>query len=93
MQFIVEFLLEVILEGIFGLTVKNPKVKTWVKTAVFLILSEAVAGLFLWISYAAPAEAGQTGAWVCRGIAITLAIGFLIAAIHGHRNNWKQAED
>lgn len=93
MDFIGELIFEIILEGIFGLTVNNPKVKTWVKTAVFLILSEAVAGLFLWLSFAAPAEAGPVGDVVCRVVAIALGVGFLIAAVYGHKRDWKQNGD
>ena len=89
MDFIFEFVLEVILEGVFAMTIKNPKVKTWVKTMVFLLISEAMAAVFLWISYAAPQEGG---AWVVRIIAIGLGLGFLVAAIHGHRTDWKKAD-
>ena len=89
MEFLFELIFEIILEGIFGLTVKNPKVKTWVKTLVFLLLGEAVAGLFLWISYVAP-EAEPGGDIVCRVIAIAVGVGFLIAAIYGHKRGWKQ---
>lgn len=89
MDFIFEFVLEVILEGVFVLTIKNPKVKTWVKTMVFLLISEAMAAFFLWISFAGPQE---EGAWVVRIIAIGLGLGFLIAAVHGHRIDWKQAD-
>ena len=89
MDFIFEFIFEVFVEGLFAGTVKNPKVKTWVKTLVFLLMSEAVAAVFLWISYAAPQDGG---AWVVRIIAIGLGLGFLVAAIHGHRTDWKKAD-
>ena len=85
MEFFFEILFEVILEGIFGLTVKNPKVKNWVKTAVFLLISEAVAGLFLWLSFVGDVD----GILVVRLIAIALGIGFLAMAIDGHKRNWK----
>lgn len=90
MDIIFEFVFELILEGIFGLTIHNPKVKTWVKTAVFLLISEAVVGLFLWISFAVPAETGMGGDWVVRVIAIGLGIGFLAMAVYGHKRDWKQ---
>ena len=89
MEWIFEFLFECILEGIFEITVHNPKVKTWVKTAVFLVLSEALAGFFLWLSFAVPA-AEPGGDLVVRVIAIALGIGFLAGAIHGQRRDWKQ---
>ena len=89
MEFLFELIFEIILEGIFGLTVKNPKVKTWVKTLVFLLLTESMAGFFLWVSYKAPA-AEPGGDIVCRVIAMALGTGFLIAAIYGHKRGWKQ---
>lgn len=89
MDFIFELIFELVLEGIFGLTIHNPKVKTWVKTVVFLLIMEAFAGFFLWLSYNNPeAEAG--GDIVCRVIAIVMGLAFLIMAIDAHRRNWKQ---
>ena len=85
MEFFFEILFEAILEGIFGLTVKNPKAKNWIKTAVFLLISEAVAGLFLWLSFVGDVD----GILVVRLIAIALGIGFLAMAIDGHKRNWK----
>ena len=89
MDFLFEFLFEFLLEGIFEITVNNPKVKTWVKTLVFLLLSESLAGFFLWLSFHAPA-AEPGGDLVVRFIAVALGIGFLAGAIHGHRRDWKQ---
>ena len=89
MDFLFELIFEIILEGIFGLTVKNPKVKNWVKTLVFLLMSEAFAGFILWLSYNAPtAEPG--GDIVCRIVAIALGAGFFLAAIYSHKRGWKQ---
>lgn len=45
MGFLCEFIFELILEGIFGVTIKNPRVKTWVKTMVYLLLAEGVVVL------------------------------------------------
>ena len=89
MDFLFEFLFEAVLEGIFAITIHNPKVKTWIKTLIFLVLSEALAGFFLWLSFSAPA-AEPGGDLVVRFIAIALGIGFLAGAIHGHRRDWKQ---
>ena len=85
MDFLFEFIFTFLLEGIFGLTVKNPKVKNWVKTAVFLLIAEAVAGLALWLSFVGDVD----GILVVRLIAIALGIGFLAMAIDGHKRNWK----
>ena len=89
MDFIFELIFELVLEGIFGLTIHNPKVKTWVKTLVFLVISELLPALLLWISFSVPADE-PGGDLVVRIISVALAIGFLIAAIYGHRRDWKQ---
>lgn len=89
MDFIFEFLFELVLEGIFGLTIHNPKVKTWVKTLVFLLITEVFAGFFIWLSYHAP-EAEPGGDMVCRVIGIIMGLAFLILAIDAHRRDWKQ---
>ena len=90
MEFIGELIIELILEGVFGVTVKNPKVKTWVKTFVFLMFAEAVAGLLAWISVSTYLSGNISGGIVCGIIAIGLGIGFLIGGIYGHKRNWKQ---
>lgn len=90
MEFICEFIFEVILEGIFDLTVKNPKVKTWVKTAVFLLIAESVAGLFAWLSVLTCRNGNQSGSIVCGIVSLALGVGFLAAAIYSHKKDWKQ---
>lgn len=90
-EFVLEILLEGLLEGIFGLTIENPKVKTWVKTAVFVALSQAVAGFLWFLALTIPAVDGDTsGNYVCGAIALVLTLGFLLGAIHGHKRNWQQ---
>lgn len=83
MDFIFEIVFELILEGIFGLTIHNPYVKTWAKTMFFLLFSQAVAGFCLWIGI-------KVGSSFLCIVSAALAAVFLIAAIHGHRNDWKQ---
>lgn len=84
---ILEFLFEFVLEGILHLTVGNPKLKTWIKTVFFLIFSESVAGLFLWLGVA---DTGSDGSWVCKTIGLCLGIGSLPLGFWGHQRDWKQ---
>ena len=90
MDLIGQFIFELILEGIFGVTVKNPKVKTWVKTIVYLVFAEAMAGFIAWMSVSAYLSGNTSGGIVCGVIALGLAIGFLIGGIYGHKRDWKQ---
>lgn len=89
MELIGEFILEVILEGIFGLTVKNPKAKTWVKTAVFLIISQLLTAALAWLTVDVW-KAGNDGWIVVAIIAAVWSIGALIGAFYGHKRNWEQ---
>lgn len=92
MDFLCELILEVILEGIFGMTIKNPKVKTWIKTTVYLLLAEGVA-ILLGIASVSMYRGGNTlGGIGCGIISTLLAIGFLIGGIYGHKRNWKQED-
>ena len=90
MDFICELIFEIILEGFFGLTVKNPKAKTWFKTVVFLLFAEAIAGLFIWMSVSTYQSGNISGGIGCGIVCAILAIGFLAAAIYGHKRDWKQ---
>lgn len=83
MDFVFEFILQSILEGIFGLTIKNPKVRTRVKTLVFLLMSGAVAAFLLWISV-------QSGSIVAIVVVLALSLSFLAMAVDGHKRDWKQ---
>ena len=90
MDILIEFVFTAVLEGIFGLTVKNPKVKTWVKTLVFLLLAEGVALAIGILSFLSFKNGNTSGGIGCMVIAVLLGIGFLIGGIYGHKRDWKQ---
>ena len=93
MDFFLEAFFELVIEGLFGLTIHNPKVKTWVKTLFFVVLTQALAACFAYVAVVIPVENGDnSGNIICGIIAAALSVGFLAAAIHGHRTDWKQAD-
>ena len=93
MDFLFELIFEIILEGVFGATIRNPNVKTWFKTTVYLLLAEGVAVL-LGIASVSMYRGGNTSGGIgCGIISALLAIGFLIAGIYGHKRSWKQHDD
>ena len=92
MDFLGELIFEIILEGVFGLTVENPKVKTWVKTTVYLLMAEGFAAAVALMSISAFRQGNTAGAIACGALAAIMAVGFLIGSIHGHRREWKQAQ-
>ncbi len=83
MDAVFEFIFTMILEGIFGLTINNPKWKTRIKTVLFLLFSGAVVALIFWLA--------AVSASVLVGIVgLVLAALFIYAAVEGHKQNWKQ---
>ena len=91
MDAIFEIIFEVILEGIFHLTIHNPKVKTWAKTAVFVVLTQALAGFFGYVAMTIPVEDGDnSGNIICGVIAAAMSIGFAVMAVYGHKRRWKE---
>ncbi len=93
MDFILEFIFEIVLESFLGLTVKNTKVKLWVRTLIWLLLAESIAILLVAASVYMYRGGNTFGGIGCGVISALLAVGFLIGGIYGHRNNWKQDLD
>lgn len=89
MDFLIELIVEFLVEGIFHLTVKNSKLKTWIKTVLFLLIAELFPVVFLWTSF-------QVTEWeavlIIRILALCLGIGFLVLAFFGHKRAWKQVQ-
>ena len=83
MDAVLEFIFTMIPEGIFGLTIKNPKLKTRMKTGIFLLFAGAVVALILWLA--------AVSASVLVGIVgLALAALFIYTAVEGHRRDWMQ---
>lgn len=89
MDFLFELLFEVVLEGIFHVTIGNPKVKNWVKTLLFSLFAQGIA---VWIACMAlfGEAVSDTGRYVLLGLAAVWSAGTLIGAVFGHRRQWKQ---
>ena len=87
MDFVMELIFEIILEGVFGVTVHNQRIKLWVRTAIFIFISQIFTVLFA-IGAASLLRKGDKTGYVLAAIAAIWGIGMLIAAIHGHRKGW-----
>jgi hypothetical protein len=88
LELLYEFIFELILEGIFGLTVENPKVKTWFKTVVFLVIAEGIAITILVCGICTYCSGNTSGGIGMIAVASVLAIGFLIGCIYRHKKGW-----
>ncbi len=89
MEFLCEIIFEVILEGIFGVTVENPKAKTWVKTGTVIFMDLLVLGLFAFI-----AGVGFQGKnWLAFSVGVILFLGWAVFSARTtrkrHKENWE----
>ena len=90
MDFLMEFIFTAILEGILGVTVKNPKVKIWVRTIIWLLIAEAIP-VVIGVSAVSRYRSGDTSFGIAAMIlSVVLIIGFLIGGIYGHKRKWEQ---
>lgn len=92
--------MEIIFEIIFGLifelpaeaTMKSKKVKTWVKTALFVVLGSMLEILLLFMAYISCFVDKEP---VLSIISLALVVVWLIViiwgAIYGHKRKWKQS--
>ena len=92
MEFLAELIIEVLLEGVFGLTIDSPKATNWIKTAVFLLISQALTVLFAWLTWTAW-QGGNSGATVIGIITLLWMAGTVFGAICKHRAGWKQGKE
>ena len=89
MELLCEFILEFVLEGIFGLTLENPNAKTWVNTAIMIFMDLLILGLFAFV-----AVTGFMGKnWFAFSAGAIFFLGWGIFSIRttvkGHKRGWK----
>lgn len=98
-----EIIQDYVLEGCFfiGLVVigciilmvmTDKKIKTWVKTTVFLVFSESFAAFIGWMGWQSFYHGNRSGAFVAAAIAVILAIVFLGSGIKGHKMEWSHVD-
>ena len=100
---VINLILDYILEGVVFLglfivalitsTIMTSKeIKTWVKTTVFLVLSESFAAFIGWMGWQSYCDGNQVGAFGGAAIAFVLAIVFIVTAILGHKKEWRHVD-
>lgn len=72
------------------LTVSSNRIKTGVKTTVYLVVAELLACFVGWLGWNCWQADNLVGTVACGIVAAAMAVGFLIIAIYGHKRNWKQ---
>ncbi len=70
------------------LVMSSSKVKLWVKTAVFFVVTQSIAAVIGWLSWRTVVDGSRT--YTGLAVAAILMICFLVAAIYGHRKGWEQ---
>ncbi len=85
---VVFFIGLVVIGCIIVIVMTNKEIKTWIKTAVFLALSESLAAFIGWMGWQSYCNGNHFGALVAAAITVILAIAFLAIGIKGHKREW-----
>ena len=83
-----EVIFEFILEVIFGVAFDDTRIKTWIKTGLFILLFGALTALFTFMSVSAYQKGNADGCVITAIMAAVLGIGGMIGAIYGHKRDW-----
>lgn len=92
MEFLMELIMGILFEAPIEATMESKRVKTWIKTTLFVILGAAVDVLFILVAcsvcFSDHDPSGSIIFWI-------LAVGWtaliLYGAIVGHKHKWKQS--
>ena len=80
-------ILEMLLSPVFDLVFGSKKVNKWAKTALFLAVALIIPVVLLCLDIAGLTDYGK---YIIYSIVCIWVIGSIIAAIWGHKNNWKK---
>lgn len=86
-----EFIMEFVLEMIFGSVLESKEIKVWTKTTVMALLLLAVEALFLFCLYCL-IQAGDRPFVTIAMLAISIWFAWfgIRGTIDGHKRGWKQ---
>ena len=90
MELLLEFLFELLFEVPFDAAMESKRLKTWVKTTLFIILGGAVVLLFAVITVSTACDGNISGAVAAGAVTLALLAMVIFGAIFGHKRNWKQ---
>ena len=93
MDTIVGVIVETLLEGVLGITIRNPEIRIRTKTVVALIISQVIPGLMLVSGISAILRNNISGGVVILVMAVALSALFVAGVITNHKRGWKQIED
>lgn len=98
-EIIVQYLLEaavlaglLIVSCIMIIVMTNKQIKTWIKTLVFLAITESVAAFLGWIAWKTYCNGNLSGAIIAAITAAILALSLLWGGIKGHRQSWSHVD-
>lgn len=93
MDTLVGVIVEMILEGFFGVTIRNPELKIWTKTIVSLVISAVIPVLMVISGVSAIGRGNVDGGVPILVMAAVLETIFVLGTIYNHKRGWKQTED
>ena len=88
MEDFLELLVTILIEITNGIKLKKPRVRTFVITGIFTVLSVIFVSLLLSDAASLYAQGNTVGTIVMSVIALAIGIVSLIVIIRGHRSSW-----
>lgn len=88
-----DFIIEIVfgfLECCLDVTFESKKVKTWTKTVLFILFTQALTAAFAWLTVACYQNKNIEGCVVVGILTAAWGIGMLIATVYSHKRNWKK---
>ena len=81
--------MELVLELLLKDAVAIPK-KKWAKTVLFVIVTQLITVLLVWVSVTSPVQGADAAVDVLGRVVISVwCLGMLALAVIGHKHNWK----
>lgn len=81
--------MELVLELLLKAAVAIPK-KKWAKTVLFVIVTQLIAALCVWVNVTSPVRGKDASVDVLGCVVISLwCLGMLVLAVIGHKHNWR----
>jgi hypothetical protein len=91
MDFLIELLFGLLFEAPVEAVMESRRVKTWIKTMVFLLLGFFLSVLFGFMSYSIAVNGDNLPGSIVSGLICAAWTAFIIwSAVSGHKRKWRK---
>lgn len=90
MEWLMELICEVVLEGILAGIIQSEKIKCWVKTLIMEIVCTAVASIgVIIVIFDFRGDFTNPGTWIFLATSLGLEILFNVGIVSSHKRSWR----